>query len=71
MTTSAPSGAPSADSMDSSVSCSRTLPANTSERRTKPLASSTRPRVSSGQSLRFSLEWPRAAFGTSAAAPSK
>ena len=40
-------------------------------RRTNPLPSSTRPSVNSGQSLRFSFECPRRAFGWSAAPPSK
>ena len=48
-----------------------TLPAKTFERRTKPLASSIRPRVSSGQSLRFSFECPRPACGCAPASPSK
>ncbi len=39
--------------------------------RTKPLPSSTNPRVTSGQSLRFSLECPRRALGLAAATPSK
>ena len=43
-------------SMFSSVVGSLTLPANTSLRLGKPLPSSTRARVTSGQSERFSLE---------------
>ena len=49
--------------MACSVPPSATLPARTLERRAKPLASSTRPSVSGGQSWRFSLEWPRRASG--------
>ena len=71
MTTRAPGGAFSASSMSGNVSGSLTLPANTLERRTNPLPSSTRPSVNSGQSLRFSFECPRRAFGWSAAPPSK
>ena len=71
ITTSASAGAPRAPSIDARVRFSLTAPENTSERRTKPEPSSTSPRVSSGQSLRFSLEWPRSALGWAAAAPSK
>ena len=63
ITTRAARGALSASSISASVWCARTLPANTWERRTKPLASSTSPRVSSGQSVRLSLECPRRALG--------
>ena len=47
--------------MGARVVSSLTAPANTSDRRTKPAPSSTSPRVSSGQSLRFLLGV--AAFG--------
>ena len=57
--------------MACSVPPSATLPARTLERRAKPLASSTRPSVSGGQSWRFSLEWPRRASGCRSAAPSQ
>ncbi len=57
--------------MGARVVSSLTAPATTSERRTKPEPSSTSPRVSRGQSLRFSLEWPRSALGWAAASPSK
>ena len=56
-------GASSASSIWASVRCSRTLPSKTWERRTKPLASSTRARVSRGRSVRLSLECPRFALG--------
>src|SRR5471032_2688254 len=71
MMTSAPLGASSPLSMSWSVLPSPTFPGNIFERRTKPLLSSTMPRVTSGQSVRFSFERPRAALGLSAAAPSK
>ena len=44
---------------------------NILERRTNPLPSSTSPRVTSGQSERFSFERPWAALGLPAAASSK
>ena len=70
ITTRASAGACRASSMPARVAASLTEPENTSERRTKPEPSSTSPRVSSGQSLRFSLEWPRLALGWAAAEPS-
>ena len=63
MMTNAPFGAVRPLSMSSNVVHSATLPANIFERRTNPLASSTSPRVTSGQSDRFSFERPRAALG--------
>nr|WP_198007390.1 hypothetical protein [Nitrococcus mobilis] len=51
------------------VCASAALPAKTRERRTKPQASSTSARVSSGQSLRRSLEWPWRAAGLTGASP--
>ena len=71
MMTSAPFGAVRPLSMSASVALSATLPANILERRTNPLPSSTSPRVTSGQSERFSFERPWAALGLPAAAPSK
>ena len=71
ITTSASAGAPRASSIDARVLSSLTAPENTSERRTKPEPSSTSPRVRSGQSPRFSLEWPRRALLWAAASPSK
>ena len=62
ITTSASAGASRASSIAARVVSSLTAPENTSERRTKPEPSSTSPRVSSGQSERFSLEWPRRAL---------
>ena len=47
------------------------LPANTCERRTKPLALSTSPKVSRGQSERLSLECPRFALARGQHRPSK
>ena len=58
-------------SIFSKVLGSLMLPAKTSLRLGKPLASSTRARVTSGQSERFSLEWPCLAFGLALAVPSK
>jgi hypothetical protein len=43
------------------VAGSLTLPSKIRLRREKPLPSSTSAKVTSGQSLRFSLEWPKAA----------
>ncbi len=78
MMTSAPGGVPRPVSISCSVDPSATLPANSRERRTKPLPSSTKPRVTSLQSERFSLERARAteharegALGLASASPSK
>src|SRR5271157_3563431 len=57
--------------MVSSVLASLTLPAKIRLRLGKPLTSRTRPKVTNGQSLRFSFERPRLAFSMSQATPSK
>ncbi len=67
----APSGVASPLSMSCSVPASAALPANIRDRRTNPLLSSTRPRVISGQSERFSFERPLAALAFLAAVPAK
>ena len=54
-----------------SVCASLTLPAKTSLRLIKPLASNTRARVTNGQSERFSFDLPRAALSLPTPEPSK
>lgn len=61
---------PNTRSISSRVVLWLTAPSKVWERRTIPL-SCTNPNVTSGQSLRFSFECPRRAFGLPASAPSK
>ena len=71
MTTVAPLDAPRPLSISASVAGSLALPANTRLRRGNPLPSNAMASVTSGQSLRHSLLWPRLALAMPAEMPSK
>jgi len=64
-------GAASPFSIFSRVMASETFPSNMRETPDKSAASNTNPNVISGQSLRFSLEWPRFALPLPDNFPSK
>jgi len=61
----------SACTISANVCASAALPAKTRLRLGKPLASRTNARVTSGQSVRFSLDLPKAALAFAWAVPSK
>ena len=67
----APGSAARPASIFCSVVASLTLAANIRPRLGKPLTSSTNPKLTKGQSLRFSLDRPRLAWSIPAATPSK